>query len=267
MGCACGGFDESPPQAFQPSRQLGHPVRPAGTLPAVLRVATFKEQEERIRARFNIPTPVAVCIGILGAIGWALLIGLVLLAVMYEEPAHGSQGVPKVQHLRDVIPGPKPCTKYSPGDFNKLLKLRYEISGKKPAKWAHRPVCVRPHVRRLQAQLNKLKAACKQRGDPGCRWLRSWNQLSAYDRTWTQRISSCEVRKVWPDLIAAAQFSDGNGYYGAFQWLISTWRSAGGSGSPVTASWHEQAVRAVAWRNRTSSASQWPGCSRLRGYA
>lgn len=185
---------------------------------------------------------------------------------MYEEPAYGSPNISKVEHLRDVIPGPKPCSKYTARNFNKLLKLRADIGGRQPTKWAHRPVCIRPHVRRLQAQINRLLRICRDRGDPGCRWFRAWKRLSAYDRRWAIAISSCEVRAVWPDLDRAAGFDSSNGFYGAFQFVLSTWHKAGGSSSPTDASWHEQAVRAVRWRNRAGT-MQWPACSRTRGYA
>lgn len=196
-----------------------------------------------------------------------MLIGLLLLALAFEEPPAHAASLTQDQRVRDV--GPLQiniCSTWPAKSYNRLLKRRAEIGGKSPKKWASRPVCVRPHVRRVQAQINNLLRICRDRGDPACRWLKAWNRLSPYDRQWTIGISSCEVRAVWPDLIAAAKFNNGNGFHGAFQWLISTWQSAGGSGSPVTASWHEQAVRAVAWRNKEGT-MQWPACSRSRGYA
>ena len=104
-----------------------------------------------------------------------------------------------------------------------------------------------------------MQRTCAKRGDFNCIWLVRWRNLSTYDRTWTLRIGSCESGN-------NPKTDTGNGFLGAHQWVLSTWHMAGGSGSPVDASWHEQAVRAVWWRNRTST-MQWPACSQKLGYA
>jgi hypothetical protein len=58
--------------------------------------------------------------------------------------------------------------------------------------------------------------------------------------------------------------NSGNGYYGAYQFSLSTWRSVGGTGSPSQASPAEQDLRAQMLQAR-SGWSQWPQTSRMCG--
>lgn len=51
----------------------------------------------------------------------------------------------------------------------------------------------------------------------------------------------------------------GNGFEGAFQFMYSTWLSAGGTGHAYQHSWHYQAVIAIAWMHRAGP-GQWPVC-------
>lgn len=51
----------------------------------------------------------------------------------------------------------------------------------------------------------------------------------------------------------------GNGYYGAYQFDLATWRAAGGSGNPADASPAEQDARAAAWVASGHRAA-WPNC-------
>lgn len=56
-------------------------------------------------------------------------------------------------------------------------------------------------------------------------------------------------------------------YYSYFQWALSTWRKAGGTGHPYDAPYGTQKALAIAWAKRTSWGSQWPVCSRKVGLA
>ncbi|WP_304487063.1 resuscitation-promoting factor [Cellulosimicrobium sp. TH-20] len=56
----------------------------------------------------------------------------------------------------------------------------------------------------------------------------------------------------------------GNGYYGLYQFSLSTWRAMGGSGLPSEASAAEQTQRAQALQAR-SGWGQWPACARKLG--
>ncbi|WP_308202309.1 transglycosylase family protein [Cellulosimicrobium cellulans] len=56
----------------------------------------------------------------------------------------------------------------------------------------------------------------------------------------------------------------GNGYYGLYQFSLSTWQAMGGSGLPSEASAAEQTQRAQALQAR-SGWGQWPACARKLG--
>lgn len=52
----------------------------------------------------------------------------------------------------------------------------------------------------------------------------------------------------------------GNGFYGAFQFMLASWHSAGGTGYPHEHSYAEQKSIAMHWASITNPASQWPVC-------
>lgn len=56
----------------------------------------------------------------------------------------------------------------------------------------------------------------------------------------------------------------GNGFYGTFQFMLSTWQSVGGSGYPHEHSYEEQKHRAQILQAR-SGWGQWPACSSKLG--
>lgn len=58
------------------------------------------------------------------------------------------------------------------------------------------------------------------------------------------------------------RINTGNGYYGAYQFSLSTWASMGGSGLPSDASPAEQDARAQRLYN-AAGASPWPTCGSL----
>jgi resuscitation-promoting factor RpfB len=57
----------------------------------------------------------------------------------------------------------------------------------------------------------------------------------------------------------------GNGYYGAFQFKLSTWRGLGMSGNPIDHSYAVQKAAAQRLVARAGFRSQFPGCSRKLG--
>lgn len=110
------------------------------------------------------------------------------------------------------------------------------------------------HRAAIRRSWKKAKRAYKEHRaymlmDP---WEREWDKLSADDQAWAIDTGECESGN-------DPTTDTGNGFEGAFQWVRSTWYAAGGSGSPVDASWYEQAVRAVRWRNIAGD-EQWPNC-------
>lgn len=52
----------------------------------------------------------------------------------------------------------------------------------------------------------------------------------------------------------------GNGFYGAFQFVLSSWHAAGGTGYPHEHSYAEQKSLAMSWAARTNPYTQWPVC-------
>jgi len=56
----------------------------------------------------------------------------------------------------------------------------------------------------------------------------------------------------------------GNGYYGLYQFSLSTWEAMGGSGLPSDASAAEQTMRAQALQEQ-SGWGQWPACAASLG--
>lgn len=61
-----------------------------------------------------------------------------------------------------------------------------------------------------------------------------------------------------------AQINTGNGYYGAFQFDLTTWESVGGTGYPHEHSYEHQRELAIKLHARRGW-SPWPKCSRVLG--
>lgn len=78
-----------------------------------------------------------------------------------------------------------------------------------------------------------------------------------------------QVTGVWAKLAQCEcggnpQCNTGNGYYGMYQFTLSTWRSVGGTGLPSEASAEEQTMRAQILQARAGW-GQWPACARKLG--
>jgi hypothetical protein len=78
-----------------------------------------------------------------------------------------------------------------------------------------------------------------------------------------------EAPEVWRDLSDCESGSDpttdsGNGYYGAYQFSLATWRSVGETGNPAEYSYAHQTAAAQRLQAR-SGWGQWPACSRRLG--
>ena len=86
------------------------------------------------------------------------------------------------------------------------------------------------------------------------RWPIAFNRLAPWERAWAYSTGACESGN-------NPATNTGNGFHGAFQFLLSTWWAAGGQGYPEQHSWAYQAVIAVHWMRR-AGASQWPVCGR-----
>lgn len=79
-----------------------------------------------------------------------------------------------------------------------------------------------------------------------------FNRLPAGDRAWAYSTGACESGN-------NPATNTGNSFFGAFQFMLGTWHSAGGTGYPNQHSWAYQAVVAVRWMH-IAGAGQWPNC-------
>jgi hypothetical protein len=83
---------------------------------------------------------------------------------------------------------------------------------------------------------------------------------------WWHQQAAC-IR--WHEARGDYSINTGNGHYGAYQFLLSTWQSVGGRGYPHQASRREQDYRAwLNWRRNGSSWGanrQWPNTARACG--
>lgn len=87
----------------------------------------------------------------------------------------------------------------------------------------------------------------------------------------TGRGSEPPAGDVWAALAECESGGDattdtGNGYYGAFQFSLATWRSVGETGNPAAHSYGHQLAAAQRLQAR-SGWGQWPACSRKLGLA
>ena len=73
-----------------------------------------------------------------------------------------------------------------------------------------------------------------------------------------ERLAQCESNGNW-------SINTGNGFYGGLQFMLSTWRSVGGTGYPHQASKDEQIYRGHILQQR-SGWGQWPACTRSFGW-
>jgi hypothetical protein len=90
----------------------------------------------------------------------------------------------------------------------------------------------------------------------GNRYDRMWDNFSRKDKRWAHSTSQCESGQ-------RPKIHGGGGtYHGAFQFMLSTWRSAPKSpgGDPHTRSWKTQAVVAVKLKHRDGARTHWPNC-------
>jgi hypothetical protein len=131
-----------------------------------------------------------------------------------------------------------------------------------------------------------------RRGDPPAKTIRAWRlkqhclppgwqralrrrwrelQRDYFEHRQAKRVAAAYLDAITPpgpDILAAIRGCEsggdystntGNGFYGAFQFTLSTWAAVGGSGLPSEASPHEQDERA-AQLYRELGPGPWPVC-------
>jgi hypothetical protein len=92
-------------------------------------------------------------------------------------------------------------------------------------------------------------------GGNSSKYERLWDRTTKREKRWARSTSQCESG-------GHARIHGGGGsYHGAFQFTLSTWRSAPKSpgGDPHTDPWKTQAVVAIYLKRRAGS-SPWPNC-------
>ncbi len=90
----------------------------------------------------------------------------------------------------------------------------------------------------------------------GDRYSRMWDKFSDKDQRWAHRTSQCESGDR-PKI-----HGGGGAYHGAFQFMLSTWRSSPKSpgSDPHKFAWKTQAVVAVKLKQRDGASTHWPNC-------
>ena len=172
-------------------------------------------------------------------------------------PDEGEPDVLTLLAVSAVVAGGVPPA--LPPGCDHLHGYRATIRGVRANLRHHRPTVDR---RRLQhfARCTRTKRAARRAIHSGWRWRHSYahrwriafNRLPAGDRAWAWSTGACESGN-------NPATNTGNGFHGAFQFVLSTWHAAGGSGIPEQHSWHYQAVIAVRWMH-IAGRGQWPVC-------
>lgn len=123
-----------------------------------------------------------------------------------------------------------------------------------------------PYVRRGQVRhYNRCVATREKRRyltrvvESGWRWRAAhyWELRLAREpagwRAWAERTAWCESKR------GTDPRTNLNGFRGIFQWVMSTWRSAGGTGDPAYAGYAHEAVIAIGLA-RSDGTQHWPNC-------
>lgn len=112
------------------------------------------------------------------------------------------------------------------------------------------------HKRVALKQKQRLRKSCRsvscKRRVARKQQTRAWARAVAPYRSWLASTRSCESGGNY-------RANTGNGFYGAYQFMVGTWATVGGSGLPSDASPLEQDYRAVLLMLRDGR-GQWPVC-------
>ena len=84
-------------------------------------------------------------------------------------------------------------------------------------------------------------------------WLIRFERIPADWQAWLHAVAHCESKH------GTDPETNSNGFRGIFQWVLSTWYGAGGTGDPAVAGFYHEAV--IAYGLATSSGTHhWPNC-------
>jgi hypothetical protein len=120
------------------------------------------------------------------------------------------------------------------------VQFRRRLSDDPPARIARRIRSLRADIRREERRERRRARAAEQRSAPASPTL--------------EAIAACESG-------GNPATNTGNGFYGKYQFTLSTWQSVGGAGNPAAASEAEQNRRAALLYAR-EGAAPWPVCGR-----
>ena len=194
----------------------------------------------------------------------ASAVGAALLYSAGAEPQIRDGVAPALAQVSNAAPELEPTPRYwQERGCNHVHRSKVAYRKTRRLMRNHRPHVREKVVRHLAVcQLTRKKSRAVWRAIKSHRewrqsyahkWVIRFNSLPEHWKQWAYSTSSCESH-MNPRAYNPSPF------YGAFQFVLSTWYAAGGTGNPMDHSWHYQAWIAVHWRMR-SSASQWPNCA------
>lgn len=190
-----------------------------------------------------------------------LALAIVVAVVVAVEMSAPESDRAEAHHLRERAshsdrfrPG---CQRHYPTRrFYTYTRARY-AKRKRPltagqVKYArHVRLCLDNEAKSRRAYRWQRQARARFRARHHWRW--AFYRMPGYEQAWAWSTSSCES-----GYDPGAHDPSGT-YHGAFQFSLETAAAAGFAGDPHVTSWHEQAVRAIRWKWRTSD-EQWPVC-------
>lgn len=161
------------------------------------------------------------------AIVLALLLGGLLVTFTVDEAIRASVRIPDSNRTDRPVAAPNPRDRADSDPIEAALDYRVNLDD-------------------FIEQREAAAAAAAERADRA----RARSAVPT-ERAW-RRLRWCESRGRYG-------IASGNGFFGAYQFDLTTWRGVGGSGLPSDASPSEQDARALAlWRLRGSQ--PWPVC-------
>jgi hypothetical protein len=180
-------------------------------------------------------------------------ISAVFLPSALGKTSEGNSQSSQIENIQIVTDN---CSKvYTLDQFKNYARQvyqRWHISKKAKKRMKRIINCQRTDVKEKQARKERKKF--KRQWKKRFYWQIQYNDLSPGDKSWAASTSGCETSN--------GELHDnatGNTYHGRFQFLLSTWAAAGGTGDPHTKSYEEQAVIAVRFMHRDGS-GHWPVC-------
>lgn len=164
----------------------------------------------------------------------------------------GRQGLGSWRPLYDANPIIKNPNLIFPGQRLVIPSGSGQVSHRSFSTTNHSSVRHSHRSSTLQRSSSNATSSTRHRSSSASRQSGTVASGSVWDR-----IAQCESGGNW-------SINTGNGYYGGLQFTQSSWRAAGGSGSPQNASRSEQ-IRVAQHLQKMQGWGAWPTCSRKAG--